>query len=164
MQSAPIRAQLFIEQNIETWAREEIIPEILANAGKFRDLYAQHLKIERVSPLKVNVVLDWQQKGHFIGEKKPIGIFVDQGTKAHIIEPRGPWPLHWIETVAAAKVFPQFSKAAGFIERHVYRWRVRHPGTKAVKAMEKGAKKGVPKFKKRVIMETTNFLERSKMT
>lgn len=144
-------------QNLELWTKETIVEEIVRSAHGHESLYRANITIVRTGPLSVNIEFEYNKNN------KPIGIFLERGTKPHKIFPRIKKALHWVTTQAARPFFPQFNKVKGNINRDHFALMVNHPGTTGLRAMDLGAQYGMPKLMKRIIVETNQFLQESKI-
>lgn len=144
LQSAPFRLTQYISQNLVTWTKEIILPEIVSAADTIGhgDNYSRHLSVVQTGPLSVDIILDWQIND------KPVGVWFEKGTKAHFIEAVFANLLHWIDKLT---------------KQHRFARRVYHPGTKAHHFMERGYHRGARKLMLKITDETNAFLQRSRM-
>lgn len=99
----------------------------------------------------------------YVKDGKPVGVFLERGTKPHKIFPRIKKALHWVTSHAAGPYFPQFDKVRGKLQRGHFALMVNHPGTTGLRAMELGYQYGAPKLMKKIIVETNQFLQESKI-
>ena len=79
---------------------------------------------------------------------KPLHLFLERGTKPHIIE-------------AIGKLFGGADSLRWFLPtgKPIFRKRVRHPGTKGMRIVERGFEQNKDNLKARGIREVNNFLE-----
>jgi len=150
--------EVFIDHNIENWQRalERLPEDVLMRAMKQT---AQTTKRELLRRFR-RTVGTWRHRPRFevIEEITPTGVsvlagtddkvyrYVDQGTRPHIIEPRGPgYPLRF-KSGYAAKTQPGVlgSGQGGPSGPYVHAWRVQHPGTQARRFTELILKEMVP--------------------
>lgn len=131
------RIREYIDRNIETWANEElkIFTDIGTQKGVHPNLLAA-IKVEKADFMAINFVWDYPKDG------KPIEIFIEYGTKPHIIKAR-------------LKKYLRF-KIGDII---FFRKQVRHPGIKAANLIGETMPKFIENLKKRTEDETTRYLE-----
>lgn len=146
LDSADFRASQYISQNLVKWAEETVLDSVKAhaNAAGVPPAYLSALRIEQTGWISARVILDWQGP-----HGEPLGIWFEKGTKQHIIRATTARVLRWIDKKSGGKT--RFAKA------------VKHPGTKALRIMELGAKSGVPRLWQKICVETSKFLEESKI-
>jgi len=136
---------VLIEHNLDDWARavealpKEVRTRIMKQVAQTaaRDLLRRFRRTTHT----------WRRKPRFeaIQETTPTGVtvlagtdsdvykFVDQGTRPHIIEPKGPgYPLRF-QSGYRAKTMPGYlgSGMGGPFGSYASAYRVRHPGTQA---------------------------------
>lgn len=109
-------------------------------------------------PLSFNVIFEYSSHGEHL-----VGVFLERGTKPHKIRPRYKKALHWITSHAAAAFFPQFNRVRGKLDVGHFAMEVNHPGTTGLRAMDIGARYGMPKLMNKIISETNEFLQESKI-
>ena len=87
-----------------------------------------------------------------VGTDNEIYRFVSEGTRPHVITPKGPWPLRFKDTYTA-KTLPGLitSRSGGASGGEVFAREVHHPGTEPRKFEETIGKKWQPKFKRRIV-------------
>jgi hypothetical protein len=147
--STKARIDRYIDQNIMTWATEEILlPGQTDIANSIHQKAADGLALEKTGFMKVD--LTWEYLGP---EGQPIHFYLEYGTKPHVIMPKGKssggadW-LHWK------------GPSGGFvIGQDHFAKRVNHPGTEAKKLVEGIKDERTPNLQQRVIKETNRFLE-----
>ena len=146
--SVKARIDRHIDQNLMTWATEEILlPGQTDIANSIHQKAADGLELEKTGFLKID--LTWV----YVKDGKPVHFYLEYGTKPHIIEPKGKesggadW-LHWK------------GPSGGFVigEDHFAKL-VHHPGTKAKNLVENIKEERMPKLQERIIKETNRYLE-----
>ena len=150
LESAARRVEVFIDQNISTWATEEILLPAqvdLANSISPKAGYA--LSLEKSGWMKVNLV--WDLRGE---NNEPLHFFLEEGTDPHEIRPKG-------KEHGGANVLHWKGASGGFIiGGDHFATIVNHPGSKKHKGIVNRIKEErEPSLKARIIMETTNFFE-----
>jgi hypothetical protein len=147
--SVKSRIDRHIDQNLMTWATEEILlPGQTDIAKSIHQKAANGLALEKTGFMKID--LTWEYYGK---EGQPVHFYLEYGTRPHIIEPKGKasggadW-LHWK------------GPSGGFIigEDHFAK-RVHHPGTKAKNLVQGIKDERTPNLQARIIKETNKYLE-----
>lgn len=150
LKSAKDRVDRFIDENLVTWATEEILlpgqNDLLSSGISERG--ARGLKIEKTGFLKFDLIWDYRNE-----QGDPIHFFIEKDTRPHIIRAKGKLfggadALHWK------------GPSGGFIigEDH-FAQEVKHPGTRGKGLIETIRKERVPALQRRVIAETANRME-----
>ena len=154
LESSIRRVEVFIDQNISTWATEEILLPAQTNlADSINQRAANALSLEKSGWMKTNLV--WDLRGE---NGEPLHFYLEFGTDPHIIEPKG-------KDHGGADVLSWKGPSGGFvIGKRIFAKRVKHPGSKKHVGLIQGiADERNPALVARVISETTNFLEVQKV-
>lgn len=149
LQTTKERVDRYIDQNIWTWAMEEVLlPARVDLANSISQKAAQALSLEKTGFMKVDLV--WDLRGE---NNEPIHFYLEFGTGPHRIEPKGKIfggadALHWKST-AGKDVFAKI---------------VRHPGsTKHVGLVQRIKDERMPALQHKILVETQNWLEVNKI-
>lgn len=154
LESSVRRVEVFIDQNISTWATEEILLPAqvdLSNSISPRAGFA--LSLEKSGWMKVN--LKWDLRGE---NNEPLHFFLEEGTDPHTIVPKG-------KEHGGANVLHWKGASGGFITGgDNFATIVHHPGSKKhVGIVRKIKEEREPALKARIIKETVNFFEVNKI-
>lgn len=149
LENAPSRINRFIDENLEDWAREEVLRPTQDSALQvgLSQNALNGMDIVKDGFLKVKMI--WV----FLGPNDvPLHKFLEQGTSPHEIEALGKLfggadALHWVDKSG----------------KNIFRKKVRHPGFGGYHLLENGWKNHRENLKRRVIEETNNFLEVNKL-
>tara|TARA_B100001750_G_scaffold114735_1_gene90551 strand:- start:5553 stop:6038 length:486 start_codon:yes stop_codon:yes gene_type:complete len=146
--SAKGRVDRFIDQNLVTWATEEILlPGHTDIQKSVSNRAAEGLKLEKSGFMKIDLV--WE----FIVDNKPVHLYLEYGTKPHTITPKG-------KDHGGADVLHWKGPSGGFvIGQDHFASLVRHPGTQPKKLIEGIKDERLPKLQERIIREVNNFME-----
>lgn len=149
LQTTKERVDRYIDQNIRTWAMEEVLlPAKVDLANSISPKAAEALSLEKTGFMKVDLV--WDLRGE---NNEPIHFYLEFGTDPHIIEPKGKIfggadALHWKST-AGKNVFAKI---------------VRHPGSKKhVGLVQRIKDERMPALQHKILVETQNWLEVNKI-
>ena len=149
LQTTKERVDRYIDQNIRTWAMEEVLlPAKVDLANSISQKAAEALSLEKTGFMKVDLV--WDLRGE---NNEPIHFYLEFGTGPHIIEPKGKIfggadALHWKST-AGKNVFAKI---------------VRHPGSKKhVGLVQRIKDERMPALQHKILVETQNWLEVNKI-
>jgi len=146
--SAKGRVDKYIDQNIMTWATEEILlPGHTDIQKSVSSKAAEGLKIEKTGFMKIDLL--WE---YYIDDK-PVHLYLEHGTRPHIIRPKG-------KDNGGSDVLHWKGPSGGFVigQDHFAR-EVRHPGTQPKKLIEGIKDERLPRLQERVIREVNNFME-----
>jgi len=144
LKSSKDRVDRFINENLITWATEEVLlpgqGDIVASG--LPEAAARALTIEKTGFMKFDLVWDYVKDG------KKIHFFIEFDTSPHTIRAKGKLfggadSLHW-EGPSGKDIFAKV---------------VQHPGTKGKGLIATIKKERQPQLKTRVISETTNRME-----
>lgn len=150
LESSVRRAEVFIDQNISTWATEEILlPAQVDLANSINQRAANALSIEKSGWMKADLV--WDLRGN---NNEPLHFFLEFGTDPHEILPKG-------KDNGGANVLAWKGPSGGFvISGTTFATVVNHPGSTKHKGLVQRIKdERTPQLKARVISETKNFME-----
>jgi len=150
LESAVRRVETFIDQNISTWATEEILLPAQTNlANTINQRAADALSIEKSGWMKVDLV--WDLRGE---NNEPLHFYLEFGTDPHTIEPKG-------KENGGADILAWSGPSGGFvIGESVFASKVNHPGSKKHKGLIQGIKdERMPNLQSRIISETNNRME-----
>ena len=150
MESSIRRVETFIDQNISTWATEEILlPAQVDLANSISQRAADALSIEKSGWMKTNLV--WDLRGE---NGEPLHFYLEFGTDPHTIEPKG-------KDNGGADILAWKGPSGGFvIGEKVFASRVEHPGSKKHVGLVQGIKdERMPNLRTRIINETNNRME-----
>ena len=147
--SVKSRIDRHIDQNLMTWATEEILlPGQTDIAKSIHQKAANGLALEKTGFMKID--LTWE---YFGKEGQPVHFYLEYGTKPHRIEPKGKsgggadW-LHWK------------GPSGGFvIGKDHFAKMVRHPGRQPKKLVTGIKDERMPNLQERIIKEVDNFME-----
>ena len=145
LQNSDVRVDKFIDENIISWSEDEIL-QLAQKDGFSRGL--SDAVLGTMSIVKrgfMKAAIRWELR---TSDGKPLHKFLEKGTDPHTIE-------------ALGKLFGgadslMWRDSSG---RPIFRRKVNHPGTEGMFIIENAWRIGKPKLKKRIIMETNNFLE-----
>lgn len=154
LESSVRRVETFIDQNISTWATEEILlPAQVDLANSINARAASALSIEKSGWMKADLV--WDLRGE---NNEPLHFYLEFGTDPHVIEPKG-------KDNGGADVLHWKGPSGGFvIGGDSFAMKVNHPGSKKHKGLVQSIKdERMPNLKKRITDETTNFMELEKL-
>ena len=154
LESSVRRVEVFIDQNISTWATEEILlPAQIDLANSISNRASQSLSLEKSGWMKTNLV--WDLRGD---NGEPLHFYLEFGTEPHIIEPKG-------RGGGGSDVLAWKGPSGGFvIGKTIFATKVKHPGSKKhVGIIKKIVEEREPNLVSRVVKETTNFLEVQKI-
>jgi len=144
LKSSKDRVDRFINENLITWATEEMLlpgqGDIVASG--LSEAAARALTIERTGFMKFDLVWDYVKDG------KKIHFFIEFDTSPHTIRAKGKLfggadALHWVGPSGK----DMFAKV------------VQHPGTKGKGLVATIRKERLPQLKTRIIAETENRME-----
>jgi hypothetical protein len=145
LQSAKLRIDNYIDQNLMIWATEEVLlPAQVDIANSISQKASEALSLEKSGYMKVD--LKWDLRGE---NNEPIHFFLEFGTSPHIIRAKGKIfggadALHWV----------------GPSGRDVFAKIVRHPGSKKHVGLVQNIKnERMPNLKQRIISEVQNKME-----
>lgn len=132
----------FYEENILTWADEEIAESMrsIARAANMSQNYIDHIIVVKIGPTTVKVA-----NTHEHAKK------IEYGIKPHVITTKG--GTGGRNSPKALKIPAKY--AGGILAK------VNHPGTRPMLIMTKGWEIGLPKFRARAKAETALFKERN---
>lgn len=150
LESSKRRIEIFIDQNISTWATEEILLPAQVNlANSINQRAANALSIEKSGWMKVD--LNWDLRGE---NNEPLHFYLEFGTDPHTIEPKG-------KDHGGADMLSWQGPSGGFvIGERVFARKVNHPGSVKHKGLVQGIKdERMPALKRRIIKETQNKME-----
>jgi hypothetical protein len=154
LESSVRRAEVFIDQNISTWATEEILlPAQVDLANSINQRAANGLSIEKSGWMKTNLV--WDLRGE---NDEPLHFYLEFGTDPHKIRPKG-------KEHGGANVLHWKGASGGFIlGGDHFAMEVNHPGSTKHKGLVQSIKdEREPALRARVIKETVNFMELEKL-
>lgn len=145
LESSQARILDFIDTNLEDWATDEVVES--AQQIAWQQGLSEHaistIEIERVDFLQVKLV--WNLFGK---NGEPLGVWLENGTKEHIIEAKGFFG-------GGAEVLRWYDKSG----KPVFRKKVKHPGTKPMHVISRGWEIGRPRLEKRISKEVNNWLK-----
>lgn len=150
LESSIRRAEVFIDQNISTWATEEVLlPAQVDLANSINQRAANGLSIEKSGWMKTNLV--WDLRGE---NGEPLHFFLELGTDPHEILPK-----------KDGGVLAWKGPSGGFVTGGtIFAAKVNHPGsTKHKGIVTKIKEEREPILKARVIKEAINFMELEKL-
>ena len=149
LQNAEKRIDKFIDDNLVDWVEQEILKptQKLAIQEGLSDNAANSMKVIKNGYLKAKLI--WDYRGP---NDEPLSLWLEKGTRSHIIRALG--------KLFGGSDFLSWIDKAG---KRLFRREVKHPGTKGKKIMERGYKQNKNQLKRRVIEETNNFLQVSKL-
>ena len=150
LESSIRRVETFIDQNISTWATEEILLPAQVNLSQSINSRAGNaLSLEKSGWMKVDLV--WDLRGE---NNEPLHFYLEFGTDPHKIRPKG-------KEHGGSNVLHWQGPSGGFIiGGDHFAMEVNHPGSTKHKGLVQSIKdERMPNLQKRVISETTNFLE-----
>tara|TARA_R110000796_G_scaffold50451_12_gene119331 strand:+ start:1812 stop:2270 length:459 start_codon:yes stop_codon:yes gene_type:complete len=141
--SAKNRVDDWIDLNILTWAKEEILlPAQQDITQSVSARAADGLSIEKTGRMKVDLV--WE----FLSDDgAPVHFFIEYGTKPHVITPSKKQALHW-KGPSGVSVFAKI---------------VQHGGTEARNLVHIIEEERRGALRQRIIDEVTNHMETSKV-
>jgi len=154
LESSVRRTETFIDQNISTWATEEILLPAQTNlTNSISSKAGFALSIEKSGWMKVDLV--WDLRGE---NNEPLHFYLEYGTDPHKIRPKG-------KNHGGADVLHWKGPSGGFvIGGDSFAMEVNHPGSKKHKGIVQAIKdERVPNLMKRITSETANFLEVQKV-
>ena len=154
LESSVRRVEVFIDQNISTWATEEILlPAQVDLANSINDRAANGLSLEKSGWMKTNLV--WDLRGE---NNEPLHFYLEFGTDPHKIRPKG-------KENGGADVLHWKGPSGGFIiGGDNFAMEVNHPGSTKHKGLIQSIKdEREPALRRRVIAETINFMELEKL-
>ena len=154
LESSVRRTEVFIDQNISTWATEEVLlPAQVDLANSINQRAANALSLEKSGWMKTNLV--WDLRGD---NGEPLHFYLEFGTDPHVIEPKG-------KGKGGADVLAWSGPSGGFvIGEKIFAKRVNHPGSKKHVGLVQGiVTERQSALSARVVAETTNFLEVQKV-
>jgi len=154
LESAVRRVEVFIDQNISTWATEEILLPAQVDLTNSISPRAGHaLSIEKSGWMKADLV--WDLRGD---NNEPLHFYLEKGTDPHTILPKG-------KDNGGADVLAWKGPSGGFvIGKTTFASKVKHPGSKKhVGIVNRIKDEREPALMKRIKSETENFLEVQKV-
>ena len=146
--SAKGRVDKYIDQNILTWATEEILlPGHTDIQKSVSSAAAEGLKLEKTGFMKID--LTWE----YYVDDKPVHFYLEHGTRPHTIRAKG-------KDNGGADVLHWKGPSGGFVigDDH-FATEVHHPGTQPKKLVEGIKEERLPRLQERVIREVNNFME-----
>ncbi len=146
--SAKGRVDKYIDQNILTWATEEILlPGHTDIQKSVSSAAAEGLKLEKTGFMKID--LTWE----YYVDDKPVHFYLEHSTRPHTIRTKG-------KDNGGADVLHWKGPSGGFVigDDH-FATEVRHPGTQPKKLVEGIKEERLPRLQERVIREVNNFME-----
>ena len=150
LESAVRRVETFIDQNISTWATEEVLlPAQTDLANTINQRAADALSIEKSGWMKVDLV--WNLRGE---NGEPLHFYLEFGTDPHKIRPKG-------KDNGGSDVLHWKGPSGGFvIGGDNFAMEVNHPGSKKHKGLIQGIKdERMPQLQSRIVSETNNRME-----
>ena len=150
LESTVRRVETFIDQNISTWATEEILlPAQVDLTNSINARAGAALSIDKSGWMKADLV--WDLRG---GNNEPLHFFLEEGTDPHEIRPKG-------KDNGGADVLHWKGASGGFvIGGDHFATVVNHPGSTKHKGLVRRIKEErEPALKARIIRETINFFE-----
>ena len=154
LESVVRRTETFIDQNISTWATEEILLPAQVNlTNSISPKAGFALSIEKSGWMKVDLV--WDLRGE---NNEPLHFYLEMGTDPHTIRPKG-------KENGGADVLHWKGASGGFvIGGDHFAMEVKHPGSKKHKGLVQAIKdEREPALRARITAETSNFLEVQKI-
>ena len=163
LDSYSTRVQEWLRKNAVAIAHRTIGEEFLrlCDARGMTQRYSQSLVIESdvsLNGLKLKIYLDYKDRD---GKNIPLDLYFEHGTKDHWIEPKEKKALHWIDTGGSR---PQAINSQGdnsiagvsrFSTGHFVR------GIKARNIMTDTKKIGYPKFRKELMRQLRDYMEKT---
>lgn len=149
LKSAKDRVDRFINENLITWATEEVLlpgQGDIVSSG-LPEAAARALTLDKTGFMKFDLVWDYVVDG------KKVHFFIEFGTGPHTIRAKGKLfggadSLHWK------------GPTGGFvIGKDIFAKKVEHPGTKRRDLISTIRKERLPQLKTRIIAETANRME-----
>jgi|SRR6185312_16518924 len=143
------RINNYIEDNIEQWAEDEILELAQKKA------YARGLSDEAIGSIYIarngptTIALRWDYRGP---NGEPISKFLEDGTIAHFIYPKG-------KEFGGADALSWLDKNG----KRVFRRKVRHPGTKPMFICRDAWIEGKPRLSKRIKREVERYLKANRV-
>tara|TARA_R110002012_G_scaffold64769_1_gene170237 strand:+ start:24873 stop:25457 length:585 start_codon:yes stop_codon:yes gene_type:complete len=163
LDSYSFRAQEWIRKNAVAIAHRTIGEEFLrlCDARGMTQRYSQSLHIETATSLdglKLKIYVDYKDRD---GKNIPLDLFFEHGTKDHWIEPKEKKALHWIDTggSAAKAIYSQGDNLTDGVSRFSTGHYV--SGIKARNIMTDTKKIGYPKFKKELMRQLRDYMEKT---
>jgi hypothetical protein len=149
LESAKTRVLDYIDNHLEEWVTEEVVQptQHIAWGEGLSENAISEITIEREDYLKVKMV--WNLFGD---NGEPLGVWLENGTKEHIIEAKG-------ELFGGANSLRWYSKGG----KPIFRKKVKHPGTKGKHILKRGWEIGKPNLQKRIGREVNNWLQVDKI-
>jgi len=154
LESSIRRVEVYIDQHISTWATEEVLLPAQVNLkNSINQRASDALSLEKSGWMKTNLV--WDLRGD---NGEPLHFYLEFGTDPHEILPKG-------KDHGGADVLAWQGPSGGFVVGEtIFATRVQHPGSKKHVGLVQGiADERDEKLKARVMTETSNFLEVSKV-
>lgn len=127
----------YVATHFEQWANETVVESCraFARAAGHGPKFLERIKFKRTG-----LLTGWVELDYLGPNNEPIGLWIEEDTKAHDIE--GNPILHWVDEETGEDVF---------------RAHVHHPGTKGQHIMKLGAKFGFPRLQQKIIDESNRF-------
>lgn len=141
LDSSIFRSEQNIDLNLVKWTNQTIVDEIkaFANAAGVPAEYMASVKIVKTGWMKCQVELEYVKNG------KPLGIYFERGTPPHTI----------------------LGNPLRFFWEKIGRWvsfnKVKHPGQKDLRIMERAEKNGLQRLADVISNETSKYLEEVKI-
>lgn len=134
----------FIDEHIEEWATEEIVEKIKTDARALglSNRVLDAITFERTGFMKGEIVFDFTIDG------VPVDEFLENGTRPHIIEPKG-------KDNGGANVL-RWLNAAG---NPIFRKRVQHPGFSGYHLIRDGKQKYEGDLQRKLESESENMAQ-----
>jgi len=149
LESSRARILQYIDKNLEDWATDEVVEptQHIAYGEGLSDHAISTIEIERVDFLQVKLV--WNLFGP---NGEPLGVWLEDGTKEHIIQAKGYFG-------GGAESLRWYDKGG----KPVFRKKVKHPGTKPRRIIARGWEIGKENLKRRINREVNAYLTRDKI-
>ena len=164
LDSYSTRVQEWLRKNAVAIAHRTIGEEFLrlCDARGMTQRYSQSLVIESdvsLNGLKLKIYLDYKDRD---GKNIPLDLFFEHGTKDHWIEPKEKKALHWIDT-GGTQAKAIYSQGETSSQAGVSRFSKGHyvSGIKARNIMTDTKKIGYPKFKKELMRQLRDYMEKT---
>ncbi len=154
LESIVRRVETFIDQNISTWATQEVLlPAQTDLTNSISEKAGQALSIDKSGWMKVDLV--WDLRGE---NNEPLHFYLEFGTDPHTITPKG-------KEHGGADVLHWKGPSGGFIiGGDNFAMSVKHPGSKKhVGLIDNIRKERMPDLQKRIVTETNNRMEIDKI-
>ena len=145
MESAKIRINQYIDQNIQQWAEWEVLAptqQLAYNEGVSEN-GVSNMKIEKTGFMSVDMTWEWLGP-----ENVPLHKYLNDGTPPHDINALG-------KLYGGADYLRWYDKN----RKPIFRKHVKHPGIKPGHWMERGWDIGKPRLKDRISNEVNKWVE-----